>query len=98
LTKTSVMPEKDGNPPLAESTKPKILGLTAAKLYGIRAVDPGSYQAVPKDYESRMTKELKTILEFDKLTADNMSRMKETYEALAIGPDNIRYGWMRVKA
>ena len=43
-----------------------------------------------------MTKELKSLLEFDKLTADNMSRMKETYAALAIEPDNVRYGWMRV--
>ena len=90
------MREKYGYPSLTESAKRKILGLTSAKLYGIRAVDPGLYQAVPKDYESRMTKELKTILEFDKLTADNMSRMKETYAALAIEPDHTRYGWMRV--
>jgi hypothetical protein len=45
-----------------------------------------------------MTRELKTLLEFDKFTADNMSRMKETYAALAIEPDNTRYGWMRVRA
>src|SRR5262245_31095472 len=44
--------------------KRKILGLTSAKLYGIEAVDPGAYRAVPKDYESRMTEELKTVLEF----------------------------------
>jgi len=87
--------EKHGYPPLTESAKRKILGLTSAKLYGIRAVDPGSYRAVPKDYESKMSKELKTLLEFDKLTADNMSRMKETYAALSLEPDNIRYGWMR---
>ena len=91
-----VLREKYGYPALTESAKRKILGLTSAKLYGIRAVDRGSYQAVPKDYESRMTKELKTLLEFDKLTADNMSRMKETYAALAIEPDHTRYGWMRV--
>ena len=35
-----------------------------------------------------MSKELKTLLEFDKLTADNMSKMKETYAALAIEPDH----------
>jgi hypothetical protein len=35
-------------------------------------------------YESRMTKELKTLLEFDQLRADNMSKMKATYLALAI--------------
>jgi len=57
---------------------------------------PLAHQAVPKDYESKMTKVLKSLLEFDKLTADNMSRMKETYAALAIEPDNVRYGWMRV--
>jgi hypothetical protein len=34
-------------------------------------------------------------LEFGQLRADNMQKMKETYVALAIEPDNIRYGWMR---
>src|SRR5206468_12536888 len=88
--------EKHGNPLLTVSAKRKGLGPTSAILYGIHAVDPGSYQAVPKDYESKMPKELKTLLEFDKITADTMSRMKETYAALALEPDNIRYGWMRV--
>ena len=50
---------------------------------------------MPKDYESRMTPELKTLLEFGQLKADNMSRMKETYASLAIEPDHIRYGWLR---
>jgi len=60
-------------------------------------VDTGSYKPVPKDYESRMSKELKTLLEFDKVTADNMSKMKETYAALALEPDHTRYGWMRAR-
>ena len=90
--------EKYGYPELTEKAKRKILGLTSAKLYGIQAVNTGSYKPVPKDYESRMTKELKTLLEFGQLTADNMSKMKETYLALAIEPDHSRYGWMRVKA
>ena len=90
--------EKYGYPELTESAKRKILGLTSAKLYGIQAVDKGSYKPVPKDYESRMTKELKTLLEFGQLRADNMSKMKETYSALAIEPDHSRYGWMRVRA
>ena len=89
---------KYGYPELTESAKRKILGLTSAKLYGIQAVDTGSYKPVPKDYESRMTKELKTLLEFDQLRADNMSKMKATYLALAIEPDHTRYGWMRVRA
>ena len=89
---------KYGYPELTESAKRKILGLTSAKLYGIQAVDTSSYKPVPKDYESRMTKELKTLLEFDQLRADNMSKMKATYLALAIEPDHTRYGWMRVRA
>src|SRR5207247_7019730 len=89
--------EKHGYPELSATAKRKILGLTSAKLYGIRGVDTGTYRPVPQDYESRLTEELKTLLEFDKLTADNMSRMKETYAALAIEPDHIRYRWMRAR-
>jgi hypothetical protein len=92
------MRKKWGYPELTERAKRKILGLNSAKLYGIRSLRPASYKAVPKNYESRMSPELKTILEFGQLKADNMSKMKETYAALAIEPDNIRYGWMRVKA
>ncbi len=87
--------EKYGYPALTDTAKRKILGLTSARLYGIRSLDTGSYKAVPKDYDSRMSKELKTLLESDKGTADNMSKMKETYAALALEPDHIRYGWMR---
>ena len=39
-----------------------------------------------------MTKELKTLLEFDQLRADSMSKMKATYLALGIEPDHTRYG------
>ncbi len=91
------MREKYGYPALTESAKRKILGLTSAKLYGIGKVDTASYPPVPKDYESRMSKELKTLLEFEKLNADHMSKMKETYAALALEPDHTRYGWMRVR-
>jgi hypothetical protein len=90
----AAMREKWGYPELTETAKRKILGLNSAKLYRIKALDTGSYKPVPKDYESRMSGELKTVLEFGQLRADNMSKMKETYAALAIEPDNIRYGWM----
>ena len=40
--------EKYGYPELTESAKRKILGLTSAKLYGIQAVDRGSYKPVPR--------------------------------------------------
>ncbi len=90
---------KYGYPELTEQAKRKILGLTSARLYGITAVDTGAYRAVPKDYESRMTEELKTVLEFGQLKlGDHLSRMKETYTALAIEPDHTRYGWIRVRA
>jgi hypothetical protein len=90
--------QKYGYPELTESAKRKILGLTSAKLYGIQALDTGSYKPVPKDYESRIPEKLKTLLEFGQLRADNMAKMKETYIALAIEPNLTRYGWMRVKA
>ena len=61
-------------------------------------MDTGAYKPVPKDYESRMTDELKTVLEFGQLRADNLSKMKETYIALAIEPDHTRYGWMRAES
>ena len=90
--------EKYGYPKLTETDKRKILGLNSARLYGIKAVDTGGYKPVPKDYESRMTEKLKSVLEVGQLKADNMSKMKETYIALAIEPDHVRYGWMRLKA
>jgi len=89
--------EKYGYPELTESAKRKILGLTSAKLYGIESLEAENYKPVPKDYESRMTTELKSLLEFGQFRADHMSKLKETYAALAIDPDHIRYGWMRVK-
>jgi hypothetical protein len=92
------MRQKWGYPELTERAKRKILGLNSARLYGIQATDTAAYKPVPKDYESRMSGELKTLLEFGQLRADNMAKMKETYIALAIQPDHTRYGWMRVKA
>jgi hypothetical protein len=92
------MREQFGYPELTETAKRKILGLNSARLYGIQALDTASYNPVPRDYESRMSGELKTLLEFGQLRADSMSRMKETYAALSIDPDHIRYGWMRVRA
>jgi hypothetical protein len=61
-------------------------------------VKTDAYRPVPNDYASRMTKELKTLLEVGQLRGDNLSRMKETYLALAIEADHTRYGWMRVRS
>ncbi len=92
--------EKYGYPELTEADKRKILGLNSARLYGIQ---PGEseetqkrmYKPVPKDYESRISTELKTLLEFPGYTADNMSRFKEAYVASEAEPSNTRYGWIR---
>ena len=55
------------------------------------------YKPVPKDYESRMSRELKTIMEFPGYTADNMTQVKEKYLAMGPAPSNTRYGWIRTK-
>ena len=82
-------------PELTETAKRKILGLNSARIYGIESTDTAAYNAVPEDYESRMSDELKTVLEFGQFTADNMSKLRETYMALSIEPDHTRYGWIR---
>jgi uncharacterized protein len=96
------MRKKYGYPELTQDAKRKILGLNSAKLYGIQGVERGDlgrrFKPVPKDYESRMSKELKTILEFPGFTADGMTKLKEEYVAAGAEPSHIRYGWVRTKA
>jgi uncharacterized protein len=96
------MRKKYGYPELTVDAKRKILGLNSAKLYGIQGVDRGNLQnrfkPVPKDYESRMSKELKTILEFPGYTADNMAKFKDEYAAAGPAPSHTRYGWVRTRA
>jgi predicted TIM-barrel fold metal-dependent hydrolase len=95
------MRAKYGYPELTLDAKRKILGLNSAKLYGIQGVESASFQKrfkpVPKDYEKRMSKELKTLMELPGFTADNMSKMKENYVATGGEPSNTRYGWVRTK-
>ena len=86
--------KKYGYPELTENAKRKILGLNSAKLYGI---DPKQqFKPVPKDYEKRMTPELRRIMELPAQTGDNLSKIKEQYVALGVEPNNTRYGWMRI--
>ena len=96
------MRKKYGYPELTQDAKRKILGLNSAKLYGIKGVERGDlgrrFKPVPKDYESRMSKELKTILEFPGFTADDMTKFKEEYVAAGAEPSHTRYGWVRTKA
>jgi len=89
-------------PELTREAKRKILGLNSAKLYGIKALEGTAkdkvYKPVPKDYESRISKELKTIMEFPGYTADNMATFKEKYAASGAERSNTRYGWIRRNA
>jgi hypothetical protein len=89
--------QKYGYPELTMDAKRKILGLNAAKLYGIKSVKRENYKPVPKDYESKMSKELKTILEFPGYSADNMQKLKQDYAAAGPAPSHTRYGWIRTK-
>ena len=93
--------KKYGYPELTQDAKRKILGLNSAMLYGVKGVESGSlekrFKPVPKDYEKRMSKELKTIMELPGLTADNMSKFKEKYLLTGGEPSNTRYGWIRTR-
>lgn len=59
---------KYGYPQLTRDAKRKILGLNSASLYGVKPLEAAEkdkvYRPVPKDYEKRMSNELKTMLEF----------------------------------
>jgi len=96
------MRKQYGYPELTHDAKRKILGLNSARLYGIKEVERGNlgkrYKPVPKDYENRMSKELKTILEFPGFTADKMAKFKDEYAAAGAEPSHTRYGWVRTKA
>src|SRR5262252_580577 len=85
--------KKYGYPALTEEAKRKILGLNSAKLYGINPQQ--QFKPVPKDYEKRMTPELRRIMELPAQTGDNLSKIKEQYVALGVERENTRYGWIR---
>jgi hypothetical protein len=88
-----------GYPRLTPQIKRKILGLNSAKLYGLKGseatVSPAVYKPVPKDYESRITPELKRILEFPQYATDNISKIKHAYVDAGGTRSNTRYGWLR---
>ena len=95
------MRKQYGYPELTPDAKRKILGLNSARLYGIKPLQGAAkdqvYKPVPKNYESRISKELKTIMEFPGYTADNMATFKDRYLAMGPTPSHTRYGWIRTK-
>jgi predicted TIM-barrel fold metal-dependent hydrolase len=89
-----------GYPRLTPQIKRKILGLNSARLYGLEGkeatVSPAVYKPVPQDYESRITPELKRILEFPQFSSDNLSKIKQAYAEAGGTRSNTRYGWLRM--
>jgi hypothetical protein len=112
------MSQRYGYPRLTPQIKRKILGLNSARLYGLNpphnTVSPAIYKPVPKDYESRITPELKRILEYPGFTAaapqsapenqfahyegDNLAKIKQSYAEEGGTRSNTRYGWLRTRA
>ena len=94
--------DRYGYPVLTDADKRKILGLNAARLYGIEAIQEAEaqerkYRPVPQDYESRIPDKMKTLMEFPDFTVDNMSRYKEAYVASEAEPSNLQHGWIRTR-
>ncbi len=91
------MRERYGYPEITLDDKRKILGLNSARLYGVTATaaeDLPGYRPVPEDFESRISDELKTLLEFPEYQADNMQRLRSLYAEVGARPDNLQYGWV----
>jgi hypothetical protein len=75
------------------------------------AYSNGVYRPIPEDYESRITPELKRILEFPETTAgaalpespfdafqsDRLAAIKQSYEAQGGQRSHTRYGWLRTR-
>jgi predicted TIM-barrel fold metal-dependent hydrolase len=95
------MRQQYGYPQLTEAAKRKILGLTAARLYGIpgaaEAASTGAYRPVPINFRAMIPSDLKTLLEFPGYTADNMSKLRQRYAEFGGARSNTRYGWVRTK-
>jgi hypothetical protein len=65
--------------------------------------DDAKYHPVPKNFERRITDDLKRLWEmppYDKIQnleakQDNFSVYRERYLAMGVEPANTRYGWIR---
>jgi hypothetical protein len=102
------MRRRYGYPELTKEAKRKILGLNSARIYGLKTSDAehdgsgeednddGLYNPVPADYAARMSVQFKTLLEFPGYTTDNISKMREAYQAMNVPRDNLRHGWVRI--
>ena len=82
-------------PEITDDDRRNMLGLNAARLYHVASTDPRSFGRVPGDFESRISNDLKTLLEFPGFASDKISKMKARYLAEGAAPDHTRYGWIR---
>lgn len=84
-------------PEITEADKRNMLGLNSARLYHVASTNPKKFGPVPTDFESRITTELKHLLEFPGFSSDNLSKMKARYLAEGAVADHTRYGWIRTR-
>jgi len=90
-----------GYPELTERAKRKILGLNSARLYGLSGdaeVSSGAdYRPVPRNYDTLVPTNLKTLLEYPGLTTDKLAQARHRYLMAGAEPSHLRYGWVRTK-
>jgi predicted TIM-barrel fold metal-dependent hydrolase len=83
-------------PELTEQAKRKIIGLNSARLYGLDS-DPRKYTAMPASYESRMSSQLRALMELPPPPADRLAKIKATYREAGPERNTVQYGWVRVR-
>lgn len=88
------MQERWGYPALTEQAKRKILGLNAARIYGLEP-DTKLYSPVPADYAAHVGEDLKELMEISDGGADRLTQMKSMYQELGEQRTTLPYGWVR---
>jgi hypothetical protein len=87
--------QKYGYPRLTKRDKRKILGINAARLYGLIPKDSEKlYKPVPENFETYIPAELNELLEYTETTGDNFSRARDRMLAQGLGRSDARYGWI----
>jgi uncharacterized protein len=88
-----------GYPALTDTAKRKILGLNAARLYGVSAdaevSEDGRYRPVPRDYDALVPLNLRTLLEFPGIAQDALAQARNIYAGEGAHPRHTRFGWVR---
>jgi predicted TIM-barrel fold metal-dependent hydrolase len=59
--------------------------------------DVKRYHPVPVNYQSLIPQTLKNVMEFQisPVLSDNLTKLRNRYQAAGARPDNVRYGWIR---